>query len=71
MNVKLAVLLALAVLVIVFLLQNLVVVEIRFLIWSLPMSRALFMLIFLAVGFISGWLIHSLMLHRRNRPDRP
>jgi uncharacterized integral membrane protein len=64
---KLIGLLVLMLLALIFLLQNTAVVEIRFLFWSLPMSRALFMLLFLVIGVASGWLLHSYVHLRRSR----
>lgn len=56
-----------ALIVVIFLLQNLTVVEVQFLFWSLPMSRALFMFLFLLVGLVAGWLLHSIYHNRRSR----
>jgi putative membrane protein len=44
-------------LVIIFVLQNTQVVEVRFLLWTTSMSRALMLLGTLAVGLIGGWLL--------------
>lgn len=44
-------------LVIIFVLQNTHVVEVRFLFWTLSMSRALMLLATLAIGLIGGWLL--------------
>ncbi|MBN1196440.1 MAG: LapA family protein [Candidatus Aminicenantes bacterium] len=45
--------------VVLFVLQNTTVVEIHFLLWSLSMSRALLIVVFVAVGVIIGWLLRS------------
>ena len=47
--------LVLLVLIIVF--QNTEVVEFRFLMWKLSMSRALMLFGTLAIGIIAGWLL--------------
>jgi uncharacterized integral membrane protein len=59
--------LALAVLMTVFVLQNTTVVEIRFLFWTLSMSRALLIVLLLAIGALLGWLARSLRVMRRKR----
>jgi uncharacterized integral membrane protein len=44
-------------LVVIFVLQNTQVVEVRFLIWTISMSRALILFATLAIGLIGGWLL--------------
>jgi uncharacterized integral membrane protein len=46
-------------LVLVLVAQNTQVVEFRFLIWSISMSRALMLFGTLAIGFFAGWLVTS------------
>jgi uncharacterized integral membrane protein len=43
--------------VLVFVAQNTQVVEFRFLIWTVTMSRALMLFGTLAIGLIAGWLL--------------
>ena len=43
--------------VLVFVVQNTQVVEVKFLVWKLSMSRALILLITLAIGLIGGWML--------------
>jgi len=64
MNNKLIFSLVLAGLAILFVIQNVAVLEIRFLFWSFSMSRSLFMIFMLTIGLIVGWLLHSYYLHR-------
>lgn len=64
MHPKLIISLLLSALALIFILQNVTVVEVRFLFWSLAMSRALWMLLLLAIGVIVGWLLHSYAQHR-------
>jgi uncharacterized integral membrane protein len=45
--------------VLIFVIQNTQVVEFRFLVWTLSMSRALMLFGTLAIGFIAGWLVTS------------
>lgn len=66
-NIKLGVLITLAVLAVIFLLQNMVAVEIHFLFWSFALSRVLLILFFLALGGAVGWFGHSYYLHHKRR----
>ena len=43
--------------VLVFVVQNTQVVEVNFLFWTLSMSRALILLITLAIGLVGGWML--------------
>lgn len=56
MNIRLYVGLTLLVLVVIFIIQNAVAVDIRFLIWKVTMSRSLVILIVLAIGIAIGWI---------------
>lgn len=59
MNYKLISALILTVVVVLFVVQNTEVVEIRFLFWKMAMSRALVMLFVLIVGVAAGWFLHG------------
>lgn len=59
MNFKLMTVLVLIGLTVLFIIQNVAVVEVQFLFWSTQVSRALLMFLLLAVGSIAGWLMHS------------
>jgi len=67
MNFKLILALILAVFAVLFIVQNVVVVEIRFLFWTLSMSRSLLMFFLLAIGVIIGWLLRSYSLHQKKK----
>ena len=54
-------------LVVIFVLQNTQVVEVRFLFWTVSMSRALILIGTLAIGLIGGWL---LMLPKRSKAPK-
>lgn len=41
----------------IFVVQNTQVVEFRFLVWTVSMSRALMLFGTLAIGFAAGWLL--------------
>ena len=43
-------------LVVVFVLQNTDVVEVKFLVWTKSMSRALILLLTFLLGLVAGWL---------------
>ena len=69
MNFKLVIGLVLAGLIVLFTLQNVEVVEVRFFFWTVSMSRALMILSVLAVGMILGWILRS--WGQRHRADGP
>jgi len=45
--------------VLIFVFQNTVIVKIRFLFWSISMSRSLLILVFVGMGIIIGWLLNN------------
>ncbi|MBN1480494.1 LapA family protein, partial [candidate division KSB1 bacterium] len=57
----------LAGLALVFISQNGNLVNIRFLFWTLTMSRSVLMFSFLLSGLILGWFIHSYSIQRRQK----
>ena len=59
MNYKLILILILAGLLVAFVVQNVSVTEVRFLFWTLAISRALLLFLVLSIGIIVGWLLHS------------
>lgn len=59
MNLRYALLLALTVITLVFVVQNTTVVEIRLLFWTVSLSRALLVFLLLAVGVAMGWLLRG------------
>lgn len=65
MNAKLILTLVLIGLVVVFIIQNVAVVEIHFLFWKLSMSRSLFIFFLMAIGIVTGWLLHSYFLYHK------
>lgn len=50
---------------VMFVLQNTQVVEIRFLFWTLTMSRVLLILLVLGIGVLVGWLMHGLIAAKK------
>jgi len=59
MNYKLTFSIVLAGLAVLFIIQNVTIVELKFLFWTLSISRALLMFLVLSMGIILGWLLHS------------
>lgn len=53
---------------VLFLIQNVGVFEIRFLLWSFYMPRSLLLVIVLAIGVIVGWFWHGVSVRRKNKP---
>jgi len=64
---RLILILIIAVLALIFVIQNVAAVEVNFLAWTVSISRALLILFTLAIGFILGWLLRSYAGYRRSR----
>ena len=69
MNLKLTLILILSSLAVVFIAQNVAVVEIGFLFWSASMSSALLIFFTLMIGFILGWFLHGYLLYRKSKGE--
>ncbi len=69
MNLKLVLILILSSLTVVFIAQNVALVEIGFLVWRASMSTALLIFFTLMIGFILGWFLHSYLLYRKSRNE--
>lgn len=67
MNLKLTLILLLTSMAVVFITQNVAVVEIGFLFWRASMSSALWIFFTLVVGFLLGWFIHSYLGYRKTQ----
>ena len=65
MHYKLFLSVLLAGLAVLFVVQNVAVVEVRFLLWGLHMTLSLLIFMLFAGGLIVGWLLHSYWLYRR------
>ena len=61
---KMALILILLGLVVLFTLQNTQIVEVRLLFWKIAMSRVLMIFVLLLVGAILGWVGSSVYRHR-------
>ena len=62
---KLILALLLIIAVLVFAIQNVAAVDIRFLVWDFSLPRALMIGTLLGIGFLIGVLFYSLILYRR------
>ncbi|HVO65345.1 MAG TPA: LapA family protein [Syntrophales bacterium] len=69
MNFKLILIIILTSLVVIFITQNVAVVEVSFLFWSVSMSRALLIFFLLIIGFILGWFLHSYLSYRKSKDE--
>jgi len=67
MNLKLIVALVLIALAAIFVVQNVAVVEVRFLFWKIGMSRALMIVFLLLIGIAVGWLLRGHFPHKTPR----
>ena len=68
MNYKMLTIMILSGLVVLFIVQNVAVVEIQFLFWSTQMPRSLMMFLLLAIGILIGSFLHSHLKHREREP---
>ena len=71
MNTRVYISLTLLLLVVVFIVQNATVVDIRFLFWKISMSRSLMIFFVLAIGVVIGWIttVHFYKKHQLPRKD--
>lgn len=69
MNTRLILLLVVTGVAVIFITQNVSVVEVNFLFWSIAMSRALLIFFTLAIGLVLGWFLHGYFAHRRSKAD--
>ncbi|NNF62486.1 MAG: LapA family protein [Gammaproteobacteria bacterium] len=66
MRVKIAIAAVLLVLVSLFAVQNSQVVEIRLLMWTVEISRALLIYLMLVIGIVIGWFMRAIWRLSRN-----
>ena len=52
---------------IVFIVQNIAVVQITFLFWTLEISRVVLLLLVLLIGLIAGWIFKGYAKRRKNK----
>jgi len=71
MNAKHIIGLILAGLALVFIVQNITVIELKFLFWKLSISGALLMFLIGSAGIFLGWLLHGSFSRRKSRTLDP
>jgi uncharacterized integral membrane protein len=69
-RIKLVLGLSLIGLVLVFILQNVALVAIRYFFWTISMSGALLFFLLFIAGTIFGWLLLSYLRHQEKNADR-
>jgi len=70
MNYKMLLILILVGLVVLFIIQNVAIVEIQFLFWATQMPRSLLMFLLLAIGVIIGWFLHGYIKYREDKSQQ-
>jgi uncharacterized integral membrane protein len=70
MNGKLLLTLLLSGIVIMFVIQNMTIVHIRFFLWTLSVSGSLLFILLFTVGAVFGWLLHGYSVHRKKSAKR-
>jgi uncharacterized integral membrane protein len=69
MNYKIILSLILVILVVIFIIQNAAVVEIRLFFWTITLSRALVIFLVLVIGILIGWLMCGHIAHKKMKQD--
>lgn len=67
MNFKLLLILVLSSLAVLFIAQNVALVDVGFLFWHVSISSALLVFFSLALGFVLGWFLHDYLKYRQAR----
>ena len=70
MNAKRTAMILVAALAVIFIVQNITDVEIRFLFWSASMSRALLVILLIAAGVVIGWGMSSSEQRRKKKENK-
>ncbi len=65
MNSKTISLVSLAVPAVLFIVQNIAIVEIQFLFWSLKISQSLIVLLLLVIGTVMGWFLRGYYTYQK------
>jgi uncharacterized integral membrane protein len=55
--------------VLLFILQNFQITELRFLVWRIAMPQALLLILVLAAGVLTGWVLHALLSESNAKYD--
>jgi len=67
MSIKLVAVLTLMGLVVLFVIQNVAVVEIQFLFWSFSIARSLLLFLVLGICILLGWLLKSFAVLQKKK----
>jgi uncharacterized integral membrane protein len=67
MNIKLAMILILSSIAVIFVAQNIAVVKVGFLAWNFSIPSSLLIIFTLLIGFMLGWFVHSYIAYRKSR----
>ncbi len=70
MHFKLILILLLSSVAVIFVAQNVAVVEIGFLFWRTSMSSALLIFFTLMAGFVLGWFLRGYLLYRKSMNNK-
>jgi uncharacterized integral membrane protein len=66
-NARLIISLGLILIIVLFIIQNTAVMEFRFFIWTLAMSRALMLFFVLGMGILCGWFLRGYFASGKKR----
>ncbi len=69
MNFNITLVVMLAVLALIFVLQNIPAVSVSFLFWDISMSRAVLIFFSLLIGFVIGWFLNSCLSYIKNKKE--
>ena len=69
MSFKIAMVVVLAGLCLIFIAQNIQVVTVSFLFWEISMSRAVLIFFALLTGFVIGWFLRSYLAYRKDKRE--
>jgi uncharacterized integral membrane protein len=70
MNLKLISGLVIICLMLVLIIQNIAIVEIRLFFWTIEMSLVLLILILLGLGVVAGWLLNDYFTNRKKNKSQ-
>ncbi|MGB5324575.1 MAG: LapA family protein [Pseudomonadales bacterium] len=65
MHKKLITTVILSLLAVLFIIQNAEIVQIKFLLWEVYMSRSLLVVLLVMIGALIGWFSHAIFRHSR------
>jgi len=54
---------------VVFLIQNVAAVTVKYFFWEISLSLALLIFFIMAIGFIMGWFLHAFLSYRKDKKE--